>query len=237
MPDNLAKQVQIVFEDKNLLVLCKPAGMPCHPLKENEQGTALNFAVAHAPEIAQSSQDWREDGLCHRLDNDTSGLLLFAKNNKTWVKMRQAVRKTFVSRLYYSLIQGILTDKLVIDQPIAHHPKKKKKMMVVVGNKKYRGKPRGAQTIVEPIKSVGDVTLAKVSIQGGCRHQIRVHLEYDGYPIIGDTLYGGPKASYLPGQALHAGVLTLPNGRTFKADWPVDFIHEAKKNNITIASA
>ena len=228
------QSIELIFEDLNLLILNKPAGMPCHPFKKYEKNTALYFAVKCAPEIATVSNDWREGGLCHRLDNNTSGLLLFAKNKKTWLKMRLAVSKGLVYHIYFALIQGILMNKLIMDQPIAHHFKKKKKMVIAIKNNKYRGKARAAKTIINSIERGKNVTFIKAYIKGGCRHQIRVHLKYNGYPIIGDILYGGIKASYLPGQALHAGVLILPNGRNFKTNWSVFFRNEAKIYNITV---
>lgn len=202
-----------VFVNDDVVVFNKPAGMPSHRLKKDDVNTALDIVVIRYPEVAMASLDQREGGLVHRLDNNTSGLLIFARHTDSHALFRRLITENQIKKSYLALAQGNIANKLVLNLPIAHHPKNKSKMLVVKAETKFfRGQPRSATTTVEPIAWGQNATLVRVEIQGGRRHQIRIHLADAGYPLIGDELYGGIASTYLPGQALHADSIVLPEG-------------------------
>ncbi len=221
-----------VYVDDNIIVVNKPAGMPSHPLVRGESGTALDAVVERFPEVATASDDAREGGLCHRLDNDTSGLLMFARNVATYERMREAFSNGEIKRTYVALVEGNIEAPLVLERPIAHHAKNQAKMMVVGDGVRRRGKPQKAITRVEPMwrstltlnpspaEREREIACVGVEIEGGRRHQIRVHLAHAGHPLVGDTLYGGMAVDFVPAQALHAWKMTLPNGEKVEAPLP-----------------
>jgi 23S rRNA pseudouridine1911/1915/1917 synthase len=183
----------VLHEDAAVVVVNKPGGIPCHPLKPGERDTVMNAVVARFPDTAAAGDKPLEGGLVHRLDNGTSGALLIARNRATFEKLRESIRAGRIARRYEAIVVGALDEKIEIDVPIAHHAKNPRKM--VVGdrdstNPKRAG--RSAMTMVEPMRRVGAFTLVSIVPKTGSRHQIRVHLADAGYPIVGDTLYGGP---------------------------------------------
>jgi 23S rRNA pseudouridine1911/1915/1917 synthase len=215
---------EFVFVNQEIVIFNKPAGMPSHPLQDDETYTAFGVVTAKFPEVALASILPREGGLVHRLDTNTSGLLLFARNPVSYALFRDLVKTQALQKTYIALVQGFIPNQLQFDHPIAHHPKNKKKMTVVKPETHFfRGQPQAAKTLVKPIAWGKEATLVQVSIKGGRRHQIRIHFADAGHPLIGDELYGGPKNDYLPGQALHADTLVLPNGLKFSAPLPERF--------------
>ncbi|MDO8433781.1 MAG: RluA family pseudouridine synthase [Candidatus Binatus sp.] len=190
--------IDIVHQDAAVIVVNKPGGIPCHPLRPDERGTVMNAIVARFPDTASAGEKPLEGGLVHRLDNGTSGAMLIARNRAAFIKLREAIRSSKIARRYEALVLGDLDRKLTIDTPIAHHPKNPRKMIggdPASANPKRAGRP--ALTTVEPLRRIGDFTLVSIVPKTGCRHQIRVHLASAGLPIVGDTLYGGPESAQL----------------------------------------
>ena len=190
--------VSVIYEDAAAIVVNKVGGIPCHPLRAGEHGTVMNAVVARFPDTATAGDKALQGGLAHRLDNGTSGALLIARNRGAFQKLRDAIREGRVARRYEALVVGAMDQKMEIDVPIAHHPKNPRKMVVGdPGSANPKRAGRNAVTIVEPVRRIGEFTLVSVVPRSGSRHQIRVHLAHAGYPIVGDTLYGGPESERL----------------------------------------
>jgi 23S rRNA pseudouridine1911/1915/1917 synthase len=182
-------KLEILFRDAALLVIDKPAPMPCHPLRSGERGTVMNGVVAAFPETAAAGDSAREGGLVHRLDNGTSGALIVARHAGAFVFLRQAIRGGRIVRRYQALVAGEIKQKVEIRDPLAHDPRNERRM--VIASPTAPGSRR-AYTEIEPIERIGSFTLVWAQPQTGMRHQIRVHLASLGNPIAGDSLYGGP---------------------------------------------
>ena len=199
---NPALALRVLYEDAAVLVVNKPGGMPCHPIRPGENDCVMNAVAARFPETATIGDKPNEGGLLHRLDNGTSGALMIARTPAAFAGLRAAIRGALVLRRYEALVMGTIRTGAEIDRPIAHHPKNARKMIPGdpgSSNPKAAGRP--ALTSIEPIRRIGGFTLVSVRPKTGCRHQIRVHLASIGHPIVGDTLYGGPAAEALaPGR-------------------------------------
>ena len=189
----------IVYEDPDLIVLDKPAGLPCYPIQYDETETVANFLVAYNPLFQGIGRDPREAGLVHRLDNETSGLLIAAKNKETYDCLRRDFSQKGIEKEYRAIVLGHPAHHQKIKWPIGPHPKGKKRMKVFFQAATARRiSAREAITIFEVLKKFQKASLLKVTIKTGCRHQIRVHLAALGYPILGDTLYGQKNSDSLP---------------------------------------
>ena len=207
-PPNLAaieadgdSHLELLFEDPALIVVNKPGGMPCHPLRPGERGTVMNGVVARFPETAAIGDKPVEGGLIHRLDNGTSGALMIARNADAFTIMRRAIRSGAIKRKYLALLSGNLRAPLNLDAPIAHHPKNPRKMIVVSEESEVaKLAARPAVTRVDPIRRAGDFTLVSVMPSTGMRHQIRIHLANARFPIVADDLYGGAPADLASGR-------------------------------------
>jgi len=193
-------QVELLFEDAALIVVNKPGGVPCHPLRPGERGTVMNAVVARFPETAAIGDKPVEGGLIHRLDNGTSGALMIARTADAFTTVRRAIRSGAIKRKYLALVSGNLKAPLNLDAPIAHHPKNPRKMITSGESDSEQFAARHAITRVEPVRRVGDFTLVSVTPSTGMRHQIRVHLASAGFPIVGDDLYGGAPSELSPGR-------------------------------------
>ena len=189
----------VLYEDAAVVVVNKPAPMPCHPLRPGQRGTVMNAVAARFPETATAGDKPLEGGLVHRLDNGTSGALMVARSADAFAALRAAIRAGAIKRTYLALVSGNTPSPLTLSIPIAHHPKNPRRM-VTAPDASARLHPRRAVTHVEVVRRIGKFTLLAVTPATGMRHQIRVHLADAGFPIVGDILYGGAIVPELSGR-------------------------------------
>lgn len=214
--------LRVIHEDADVVVVDKPAGVPTQPLLPDETRTIANGLVARWPEMVGVGYSPREPGLVHRLDTDTSGLLLCARNEAAWKVMRDALRAGDLRKEYMVLVGGDVAEAGRIISAIAPHPKDKRRVEVVPDQRlRRRPEAKRAETRYEVLQRYGDFTLLRVRASPALRHQVRVHLASIGHPIAGDALYGGPAIPGLDRQFLHAETLALMHPRTGK---PLRFV-------------
>ncbi|MGG0718901.1 RluA family pseudouridine synthase [Robertmurraya massiliosenegalensis] len=214
--------LDIYYEDKDVIVVNKPKGMVVHPAPGHLTGTLVNGLMAHCKDLSGINGVLRP-GIVHRIDKDTSGLLMVAKNDYAHEHLvNQLVEKT-VTRKYRAVVHGnIPHDYGTINAPIARDPKERQSM-TVVDNGKH------AVTHFQVLERFNDFTFVECQLETGRTHQIRVHMKYIGYPLAGDPKYGPRKTIDFGGQALHAGVLGFVHPRSgeyseFEAPLPQDFV-------------
>ncbi len=221
--------LDIVYEDEDIVVINKPSGMVVHPANGNESGTLVNALLYHCKDSLSGINGVIRPGIVHRIDKDTSGLLVVAKNDEAHIFLSSLLKDHEIKRTYHAILTGHLREGSgTVNAPIARHPVDRKKMAVVKGGKE-------AITHYEVICEYPSFTYAKMELETGRTHQIRVHMSHIGHPIIGDTVYGGGKtpfektnASLLNGQALHAKRLCFPHPKTkeimtFECELPDNF--------------
>lgn len=214
--------IEILYEDKDVAVVNKPKGMVVHPACGNYSGTLVN-AIMYKCDKLSSINGIIRPGIVHRIDKDTSGVLVIAKNDNAHMKLSQQLKNHTMTRRYVALVYGDLKNqKGIIDAPIARHKTERKKMAV--------GKEgKSAVTHFEVIERLNGYTLIKASLETGRTHQIRVHMAYIGHPLVGDEVYGPKKPKIkVKGQMLHAEVLGFTHPATgeymeFSAPMPQDF--------------
>lgn len=192
--------IEIVYEDNDLLVVNKPKGMVVHPANGNWEGTLVNALLYHCGDSLSGINGVIRPGIVHRIDKDTSGLLMVAKNDIAHLGLAQQIKEHSFTREYETIVYGnIKEDKGTVCQPIGRNPKDRKKMAVTLKNSKP------ATTHFEVIKRYGDFTHLRCILETGRTHQIRVHMAYIGHPVAGDSVYGPKKViTSLNGQCLHA---------------------------------
>ena len=222
----------ILFEDADLVVIDKPAGLVVHPAAGHHDQTLVNALLFHVRDLSGIGGELRP-GIVHRLDKDTSGVMIIAKNDEAHRRLTEAWGTDAVRKEYLAIVYGTPQPaKGTIDAPIGRDPRERKRMAVVAGG-------RRAITDYEVVEPLRHVALVRCRIRTGRTHQVRVHMKHIGHPIVGDPLYSGPQWRGIPDkrlqraiagfsrQALHASRITIPHPRsgeamTFEAGVPVD---------------
>ena len=192
--------LDIVYEDSDLLVVNKPKGMVVHPAAGNYEGTLVNALLYHCKDELSGINGVMRPGIVHRIDKNTSGLLIVAKNDKAHKHLAKQIQEHSFTREYEAVVHGnFREDSGTVDAPIGRHHTERKKMTVTDKNSK------NAVTHFEVIKRFGKYTHIKCILETGRTHQIRVHMAYIGHPVAGDDVYGVKKEkTSFPGQCLHA---------------------------------
>ena len=225
--------LDIIYEDGDIAVINKRSGMVVHPAPSNYSGTLVNALLFHMKDSLSGIGGVMRPGIVHRIDKDTSGLLVIAKNDFAHQALSADLEKHEIVREYHMLVKGgFKTDKGTLNYPIGRHPVDRKKMAVLLSPAAHA---KNAVTHYEVLESFGEVTYVKAYLETGRTHQIRVHMSHIGHSLIGDEVYGGGKiqfeklhASLLDGQILHAKKLTLTHPRTkekmeFESPLPENF--------------
>ncbi|MGD0794144.1 MAG: RluA family pseudouridine synthase [Dehalococcoidales bacterium] len=189
--------LKIIYEDSDLMVIDKPAGLAVHPAPGHPEHTLVNAVLNHLPALAATDESGRP-GIVHRLDKDTSGLIIVAKNRLAQANLAAQFKSRAVNKYYKVLVKGRLTPEAgIIEANIGRDPRHRQRMAVVE-------KGREARTEYRVIKYLGDYTLLEIKPETGRTHQIRVHLAAIGFPVVGDATYGVP-SPHIARQFLHAG--------------------------------
>lgn len=206
--------LDIVYEDADILLINKPSGMVVHPAPANESATLVNALLYHCGERLSAINGVLRPGIVHRLDKDTSGLLVVAKNDAAHRALAAQLEGHHIVREYYALVRGgFAEDRGSVHAPIGRHPTDRKKMAVL---RPGEGTARDAITHWEVMERFGQVTLLRLILETGRTHQIRVHMRYIGHPLLGDPVYGAGDTVFerqhpdlFDGQMLHAKTLTF----------------------------
>ena len=208
MPENIP--LDIVFEDDDLLVVNKPRDMVVHPATGNYSGTLVNALLYHCGDSLSGINGVLRPGIVHRIDKDTSGLLIVAKNDFSHNLLAEQIKEHSFTRKYQAVVVGnIKDDSGTINAPIGRHPTDRKKMAVTQKNS------RNAVTHYKVIARYNGYTHVELTLETGRTHQIRVHMAYIGHPVAGDPVYGGKKyITKLNGQCLHAYYISFVHPRT-----------------------
>ncbi len=206
-PENIP--LDIVFEDEDIIVVNKPKDMVVHPAAGNWDGTLVNALLAHCSDSLSDINGVIRPGIVHRIDKDTSGLLVVAKNNSAHLNLSEQMKNHNIQRIYEAIVDGIIKeDKGKISAPIGRHPVHRKKMAVV-----QNGKPATTRFIT--LERLRGYTHLRLKLETGRTHQIRVHMSAMGHPVTGDTVYGKScSVMDTKGQVLHARFLKLMHPRT-----------------------
>lgn len=222
--------IEIVYEDDDVLVVNKPRGMVVHPSAGNFDGTLVNAIMYHCGDSLSSINGVARPGIVHRIDKDTSGLLMIAKNNIAHESLAAQLKEHSCTREYFALVyDNIKEDELTIDIPIGRDEKNRLRRAVNGSN------PKNAVTHVKVLERFGKYTLISAKLETGRTHQIRVHLAHIKHPLVGDTTYGPKKQLFgLDGQLLHAKTLGFVHPRTgeyieFNSELPAYFTEVLEK--------
>ena len=231
MPESIP--LDIVYEDDDLLVINKPEGMVVHPAPGAPSGTLVNALLYYLGDRLSGIGGELRPGIVHRIDKDTSGLLVVAKNDFTHLALAKQLEGHHIRREYHALVLGgFREERGTVDAPIGRHPVDRKKMAVIRDGSCMA---RDAITHYEVLEHLGQFTYLKLNLETGRTHQIRVHMASLGHPLVGDTTYGGGNTPFeksvkasTTGQALHARRLTFTHPRTgeemnFECPFPPSF--------------
>lgn len=204
--------LDIRYEDNDLLVVNKPKGMVVHPAAGNYDKTLVNALLYHCKDSLSGINGVIRPGIVHRIDKDTSGLLIVAKNDFAHISLAEQIKAHTFTREYQTVVYGhFKAENGTVDAPIGRHPVDRKKMTVTQKNSKH------AVTHYSVVNNYNDFTHLRVNLETGRTHQIRVHMSYIGHPVAGDAVYGPKKViTSLEGQCLHAGLIGFKHPRTNK---------------------
>lgn len=225
--------LDIIYEDTDIIVVNKPRGMVVHPAVGNYQGTLVNALLDHCQDLSGINGEIRP-GIVHRLDKDTSGVMVAAKNDYAHLNLAEQIKNRTASRKYLAIVHGnIAEEQGIINAPLGRHASDRKKMAVSFSNSK------DAITRFRVIERFVNFTLVECKLQTGRTHQIRVHMQYIGHPVVGDPKYGPEKKQFaIKGQALHSAELSLKHPVTgesmlFTTPLPADMTEILKKLQAT----
>ncbi len=228
-PENIP--LDIVFEDEDLLVVNKPKGMVVHPAAGNFRGTLVNALMYHCSDSLSGINGVMRPGIVHRIDKNTSGLLIIAKNDVAHIALAEQIKEHSFTREYEAVVYGKFKNESgTVDAPIGRHPKERKQMAIVPSG-------RNAVTHYSVIEELKDFTHLRLRLETGRTHQIRVHMAHIGHPVAGDDVYGPKKViTKLSGQCLHAKKIGFIHPRTkeyLEFDSPLpeyfeDFLNRSK---------
>ncbi len=241
LPDPIPAEAQpedipldIIYEDADIVVVNKPTGMVVHPAAGNETGTLVNALLYHCRGSLSGVGGVERPGIVHRIDKDTAGLLVVAKNDAAHLSLSAQLKLHDVSRVYRAIAIGnFKEDEGTVNAPIGRHPVDRKRMAIL----RREGEGREAITHYRVLARFGQMTYIECRLETGRTHQIRVHMASLGHPLLGDPVYGGNGTKFearhralIHGQCLFAGELTLTHPRigermTFRAPLPTDFEH------------
>ena len=215
--------LDVLYEDHDIIIVNKARGMVVHPAVGNYSGTLVNALLFHCKDLSGINGEIRP-GIVHRLDKDTSGVMMAAKNDATHIGLAEQVKEHSAKRTYWALVQGnIVEEKGTIKAPIGRHPKDRMKMAVVFENSK------DAVTHFRVLERYGHQTLVECNLETGRTHQIRVHFAHIGHPVVNDPFYGYRRMDFpIEGQVLHSRSLDVKHPITgedmhFEAPVPADF--------------
>ena len=230
LPENIP--LDVVYEDDYIIVINKPKGMVVHPAPGNYSGTLVNALLYHCRDSLSGIGGAIRPGIVHRIDKDTSGLLVVAKCDEAHTALSDDLKVHAVEREYRALVTGGFKDDCgTVDLPIGRHPVDRKKMAVLLGDESARE----AVTHYEVLERFGNISYLALKLETGRTHQIRVHMSYTGHALLGDEVYAKNKTQFekkhpslFQGQALHAKKLTLTHPKTkermtFECDLPEEF--------------
>ena len=212
LPENIP--LDVIYEDEWLIVINKPTGMVVHPAPGNESGTLVNALLYHCKDSLSGIGGVMRPGIVHRIDKDTSGLIVCAKCDAAHRGLTEQLASHGVVREYHALVNGgFSSDTGTVDMPIGRHPVDRKRMAVLTSPTAHA---KRAVTHYEVLRRYGSITYLKLVLETGRTHQIRVHMSHTGHPLLGDTVYGGGKSRFereharlLSGQVLHAKKLSF----------------------------
>ena len=211
--------IDVIYEDDDIIVVNKPEGMVVHPAVGNSTGTLVNALLYHCGERLSGIGGVIRPGIVHRIDKDTGGLLVVAKNDSAHLFLSEEIKHHRVERVYHAIVKGNFKDDFgTVDAPIGRHPVDRKRMAVI---RSAEYKSREAITHWRVLERFGAFTHIECELETGRTHQIRVHMSSIGHPLVGDTVYGGGVSpfehkhkAYISGQCLFASRLTLTHPRT-----------------------
>ncbi len=206
LPENIL--LEIIYEDGDLLVVNKPKGMVVHPAAGHYSGTLVNALMFHCGGSLSGINGEIRPGIVHRIDTDTSGLLIVAKNDFAHIGLSEQIKAHSFTREYETVVCGAVMEDGTVDAPIGRHKTERKKMCVT------RENSREAVTHYYVLRNYAGYTHLRLRLETGRTHQIRVHMAYIGHPVAGDAVYGSGKPKWLEGQCLHARKIGFVHPRT-----------------------